>query len=249
MLLTELLGGDDALRRLKVYGTDIDDDALAQARRATYSARDVEELPSGYRDKYFERAGDCFRVRKELRRCVIFGRHDLIHDAPISRIDLLTCRNTIMYLNAETQGRIHPRFHYALSPRGVLALGKAEMLLGRPELFSAIDLKKGVSFVRRRLIRRRSQSRCACLPRPSGFTPPAPTAFASASSTPVRSRRSSVNDAKGTVLGINREARESFGFDVSGIKAGHQDLEISYHRTLSSVRCSSRPTRKGRPWS
>src|SRR5207248_565441 len=79
-----------------------------------------------------------------LRRCVIFGRHDLISDAPISRIDLLTCRNTIMYLNAETQGHILERLHFALAEGGILMLGKAEMLLSHASLFAPLDLKRRI---------------------------------------------------------------------------------------------------------
>ncbi len=75
--------------------------------------------------------GGRYVFRKDLRRSVIFGRNDLVQDAPISRIDLLVCRNTLMYFNAETQAKILERFHFALAPRGVLFLGKAEMLLSQ----------------------------------------------------------------------------------------------------------------------
>jgi len=75
---------------------------------------------------------------------VIFGRLDLIQDAPISRIDLLACRNTLMYFNAETQARILERFHYALSDRGFLFLGKAETLMMYNEAFIPVDLKRRI---------------------------------------------------------------------------------------------------------
>jgi two-component system CheB/CheR fusion protein len=73
---------------------------------------------------------------------VIFGRNDLVQDAPISRIDLLVCRNTLMYFNAETQARILSRLHFALADAGVLFLGKAEMLLSHGALFLPVDLKR-----------------------------------------------------------------------------------------------------------
>jgi len=72
---------------------------------------------------------------------VIFGRHDLIQDAPISRLDLLVCRNTLMYFNAETQARVLSRFHFALNDTGFLFLGKAEMLLTHANLFTPVNLK------------------------------------------------------------------------------------------------------------
>src|SRR5262249_24345193 len=77
----------------------------------------------------------------ELRRSVIFGRHDVVQHAPISRLDLLVCRNTIMYFNAETQTRVLSRFHFALNDKGFLFLGRAELLLTHANLFSAVELK------------------------------------------------------------------------------------------------------------
>src|SRR5262249_22649816 len=82
---------------------------------------------------------------KDLRRQVIFGRHDLIQDAPISRVDLLVCRNTLMYFNAETQARILARFQFALNDHGVLFLGRAETLLTHTTAFAPLDLKRRIS--------------------------------------------------------------------------------------------------------
>jgi two-component system, chemotaxis family, CheB/CheR fusion protein len=82
--------------------------------------------------------------RKDLRRSVIFGRNDLVQDAPISRIDLLVCRNTLMYFNAETQAKVLSRLHFALAPRGLLFLGRAEMLQSHPRIFDPFDLKRRV---------------------------------------------------------------------------------------------------------
>ena len=81
---------------------------------------------------------------KELRRSVIFGRHDLIQDAPISRVNVLMCRNTLMYFNNEAQSRILARFHFGLGDSGVLFLGKAEMLLTLGHLFAPLELKRRV---------------------------------------------------------------------------------------------------------
>ncbi len=80
--------------------------------------------------------------RRDLRRQVIFGRNDLTHDAPISRIDLLVARNTLMYFNAETQATVIRRFHFALAYPGYLFLGKAEMLLNHADRFQPVDLRK-----------------------------------------------------------------------------------------------------------
>ncbi|TAF05087.1 MAG: PAS domain-containing protein, partial [Nostocales cyanobacterium] len=117
---------------------------LNQARQAVYSAKDIDAVPNKLRDKYFESVGNNYLFRQDLRRCVIFGRHDLLQDAPISRLDLLVCRNTLMYFNSEVQGRIMTRFHFALNDTGYLFLGKAEMLLMYSNLFTPIDLKNRI---------------------------------------------------------------------------------------------------------
>jgi two-component system CheB/CheR fusion protein len=141
MLLAGQIGVEAFKRRVKIYATDVDESALSKARMAIYSARDIESVPPEHLDRYFERMDGSFVFHKELRRNVIFGRHDIIQDAPISRIDLLICRNLMMYFNAEVQARVLARLHYALNDEGYLFLGKAEMLLSHAALFSPIDLK------------------------------------------------------------------------------------------------------------
>jgi two-component system CheB/CheR fusion protein len=144
MVLAEALGPDTFRERVKIYATDVDEEQLNEARQATYGEREIQALPPELVERYFEASGTRFTFRKDLRRSVIFGRNDLVQDAPISRIDLLTCRNTLMYFNAETQARILSRFHFALSDGGVLFLGKAEMLLSHGALFTPVDLKRRV---------------------------------------------------------------------------------------------------------
>jgi two-component system CheB/CheR fusion protein len=141
MIFAEALGLEGFRQRVKIYATDVDEEALVQARQASYSARDLQPVPLERRSKYFEEVGNRFVFRPELRRVVIFGRHDLVQDAPISRLDLLVCRNTLMYFNAETQSRILARFHFALNDTGVIFLGKAEMMLTRANLFNPLHLK------------------------------------------------------------------------------------------------------------
>ncbi|HWK29525.1 MAG TPA: CheR family methyltransferase [Solirubrobacter sp.] len=144
IVLAELLGVDAYRERVKIYATDIDEDALSQARLAVYSAKETESVPPELRERYFERVDQRLAFRKDLRRTVIFGRNNLVQDAPISRLDLLICRNTLMYFNAETQGRILRHFHFALNDAGILMLGKSEMMLSHRELFVASDLRKRV---------------------------------------------------------------------------------------------------------
>ena len=141
MLIAETLGKSEFRHRVKVYATDVDEAALTTARQGIYSTKELQAVPPPLREKYFDSVGERYVFSAELRRSVIFGRHDLVQDAPMSRLDLLICRNTLMYFNAETQSRILNRFSYALNPNGFLFLGKAEMLLIHSSLFSPVELK------------------------------------------------------------------------------------------------------------
>jgi two-component system CheB/CheR fusion protein len=140
MLLHEEMGSTFR-ERVKIYATDVDEDALNYARQASYTEREIRGLPDASRDRYFDHLKGRYVVAPDLRRSVIFGRNDLTSDAPISRIDILLCRNTLMYLNAETQARVVGRLGFALRQGGVLFLGKAEMLLNHANVFDPIDLK------------------------------------------------------------------------------------------------------------
>src|SRR5439155_355840 len=131
-------------KRVKIYATDIDEDAVTQARQGSYSAQDLEPVPPDLRDRYFERAAARHVFRKELRQAIIFGNLNLVQDAPISRLDLLVCRNTLMYFNLETQRQVLARFHFALNHAGFLFLGRAEMLLMHTSVFTPVNLKHRV---------------------------------------------------------------------------------------------------------
>ena len=139
MILCEAMGETDFKERVKIYATDVDDEALQRARQAVYSEQAVEGIPPELLDRYFDRVNGSFCFRSDLRRMVIFGRNDLVQDAPISHIDFLTCRNTFMYFNAATQARILARLHFALNESGFLFLGKAEMLVSHSRLFVPVD--------------------------------------------------------------------------------------------------------------
>jgi two-component system CheB/CheR fusion protein len=131
IVLCEALGEDPFRAQAKIYATDVDEEALAQGRHARYTAKELESVPDDLRERYFEPSEGSRSFRADLRRNVIFGRHDLIQDPPISRIDLLIVRNTLMYFNPETQSRILAQLHFALRDSGFLFLGKSEVLLTR----------------------------------------------------------------------------------------------------------------------
>lgn len=145
MIMAEELGIDHYRERVKIYATDVDEEALNTARHAVYNERQVESVPPDLLDKYFEEVDGLFFVRKDLRRNVIFGRHDLINDPPISRIDLLSCRNTLMYLNSDTQARVLAQLHFALNEGGFLLLGRAETLMAYGHTLVPVDLRRRLS--------------------------------------------------------------------------------------------------------
>jgi two-component system, chemotaxis family, CheB/CheR fusion protein len=144
MLFAEELGASDLSSRVKIYATDVDEEALQEGRHAAYDQRALQHVPEELRERYLERSGKGFTIRSDLRRSVIFGRHNLTKDPPISRIDLLLCRNTLMYFSAALQARVMRAFAFALRPEGYLVLGKSEMMTSRSDRFEAFSLRWGV---------------------------------------------------------------------------------------------------------
>jgi two-component system, chemotaxis family, CheB/CheR fusion protein len=144
IVFADAMGPDQYRERVEIYATDVDEAALTLARRAAYEAKDVEQLAPGIVEKYFERSDERYVVRSDLRRPVIFGRNDLVQDAPISRIDLLSCRNALMYFDAPTQARIVSRFSLALNDGGYLLLGRPESLLTHANVLAPFDLKRRI---------------------------------------------------------------------------------------------------------
>ncbi|MBF2014800.1 MAG: protein-glutamate O-methyltransferase CheR [Rivularia sp. T60_A2020_040] len=141
MLLAEVLGIEQYLQRVQIFATDIDEDALKQARKASYSHHEVASIHNKLLSKYFEQTEEHYIFCSKLLRTIVFGHHDLVRDAPMSKIDLLVCRNVLIYLKAETIATVLVRFHFALRDRGFLFLGKAEGLTNGSKIFIPISLK------------------------------------------------------------------------------------------------------------
>jgi two-component system CheB/CheR fusion protein len=230
MAFAEAMGIDECVKRVKIYGTDIDEEALRDARAGMYPARALQDLPINIRDKYFDQVGSHFAFRPDLRRRVIFGRHDITSDAPISRLDLLVCRNTLMYFNVETQSQVIERFHFALRETGYLYLGRAEMLLSDGDRFE-------VASMRQRIFRRRVG------PEASKYHP-TPLKFEVGIGPEFRdlTKKRQLRDiaveaipfgvlgmnADGNVVLLNGALRSMFGMTSRDIGRPFRDLEISY---------------------
>ncbi|MEH2317084.1 CheR family methyltransferase [Nostoc sp.] len=228
ILMVEILGVEEFRQRVKIYATDVDEDALNQARLATYSAKDVQTVPDELRQKYFEIVGNRYVFRQDLRRSVIFGRHDLLQDAPISRLDLLVSRNTLMYFNSETQGRILARFHFGLNDPGYLFLGKAEMLLMHSSLFTPLDLKNRIFTkvssvnIRDRLLIMANSVDEESSGRLSRNLRLRDMGFDTAPIAQI------LIDFNGTLVMMNEQARTLFALSRKDLARPFQDLEISY---------------------
>ena len=228
MLLAEALGPEAYRERVKIYATDVDDDALRQARLATYDARQLEDVPEDLRNKYFLRAADRYTFDRELRRAVIFGRHDLIQDAPISRVDLLLCRNTLMYFNAEAQARIMARFYFSLNAGGVLVLGRAEMLFSHGMMFQAIDLKRRIFKTVQKVSHRERLLLLAQTGREDVVMQYPNHARLRDLALDTGGDAQIILDAAGVLVAANNAARRDFAIGSADIGAAIQDLELSY---------------------
>jgi two-component system CheB/CheR fusion protein len=221
MLLAEALEPGSLLERVKIYATDVDEEALAHARSGVYDQRAVQAIPEELQGRYLEPVdGDGFAFRKELRRALIFGRHDLVSDPPISRVDLIVCRNTLMYFNAEVQTRIYKGFHFALNPGGFLFLGRSEMLLTRTDIFLPVELKRRVfERVARAENGHVAGARQLVVGSPESLKD---TIFESATAAQV------VLDADGVLVGVNARARAELRLHETDIGRPFHELELSY---------------------
>src|SRR3954468_14641732 len=226
MLLAEELGDDEFRQRVKIYATDVDEEALNTARHAAYNERQIEDVPPDYVERYFEHIDGLYYFRKDFRRSIIFGRHDLINDAPISRIDLLTCRNTLMYLNSETQARVLARLHFALNDAGFLLLGRAETLMAvQGQMFVPVDLKRRLSRKNSRRPMRVPDVRSDGAAGPAEGEPVDGLRLAAIEASPVAQL---VVDASGILTVINDQARALFGIREDDAGRPLKDLQLSY---------------------
>ena len=142
-----------AAPKVHIFATDIDEVAMGVARAARYPASVVKEVSPGRLRRFFVHESGAYRVLKELRDMCIFSTHSIIRDPPFSRLDLISCRNLLIYLKPTLQSQIIPLFHYSLRPSGYLFLGSSENLSRHTELFVSLDRKNRV-FRRRDLVAR-----------------------------------------------------------------------------------------------
>ena len=126
---------------LQVFATDLDQDAIDLARQGLYPANIAVDVSPERLDRFFVNEQGNYRVSKEIREMVIFAPQNVLSDPPFTKLDILTCRNLLIYLGALLQQKLLPLFHYSLNQNGILFLGSAETIGGFTELFTPIDVK------------------------------------------------------------------------------------------------------------
>lgn len=139
ILLHDILSGLSRPQRLQIFASDIDENALARARRAVYPASLLCELDPSTLERHFTPHAEGFEVNKALRAHVMFARHNLVQDPPFVRLDLISCRNVLIYLQTTLQERLMRTFQYALQPGGLLFLGRSEGTHGSEGAFETVD--------------------------------------------------------------------------------------------------------------
>ena len=141
MLMREVLEAEKKHCEVRVFGTDLDSDAINLARNGQYPTGITSAVTPPRLERFFVRDHGGWRIRKDIREMVIFAVQNVIKDPPFTRLDLISCRNVLIYLNADLQRRLLPMFHYALKPGGLLFLGPSETIGGASDLFEVVDKK------------------------------------------------------------------------------------------------------------
>jgi two-component system CheB/CheR fusion protein len=141
MLLREIMDETHKEFRVQIYATDLDDDVIVQARSAIFPPNIAQDVTPERLRRFFVKDDAGYKVKKLIREMVIFAVQSVIKDPPFTKLDLLSCRNLMIYLEPEQQSRLIPIFHYALRPRGVLFLSSSESISSHTELFKPINRK------------------------------------------------------------------------------------------------------------
>ena len=142
MLCAETLGEHISSYRIQIFATDVDDEALNVARRGIYPAASMSEVSSEQLERYFKPAGNAYEAGKILRDMIVFARHNLVSDPPFLRVDLVSCRNVLIYFDAPLQSKVLQTFHFGMLKEGYLFLGRSESVAQAEQLFAPIDRRE-----------------------------------------------------------------------------------------------------------
>jgi two-component system CheB/CheR fusion protein len=144
MLLTEKTQALQHPLDIQVFATDIDERAIALGRAGSFAESIAADVPAARLREFFTKEQGRFRVRKDLRERILFSTHNVLHDPPFSRLELISCRNLLIYLDRDVQAQVLEVFHFALQPGGLLFLGSSETADAAPGLFVPVDKKNRI---------------------------------------------------------------------------------------------------------
>ncbi|WP_420150165.1 CheR family methyltransferase [Spirosoma sp.] len=139
MLLLEVMGERALSRTIQIFATDLSESAVAKARLGSYTRGEVMDVSARRLQRFFTKVDDHYRINKSVRDLCVFAPHNLLKDPPFSRLDLVSCRNLLIYLDTTLQRKAIVTFHYALNPNGYLILGKSETVGTSAQLFSQLE--------------------------------------------------------------------------------------------------------------
>ncbi|MCF0062838.1 PAS domain S-box protein [Dyadobacter chenwenxiniae] len=153
MLMAELTMDMIDAPKVQIFATDIDEAAITIAREGRYTLNDAADISPERLRRFLVPDGDEFKIRQEIREMVLFAHHNVLKDPPFSRIDLITCRNLLIYFNSVAQERVMETFHFALKPGGYLLLGLSETTDGAGDLFASVSRENHIYQSRPVLVR------------------------------------------------------------------------------------------------
>ncbi|MEM9301420.1 MAG: chemotaxis protein CheB, partial [Pseudomonadota bacterium] len=222
MLANEAFRERDIVPRIKAFATDVHEGALRAASIGRFPIQAMESIPEEFRDRYFEANGDFCQANADLRSQIVFARHDMLRDAPFTRIDLITCRNLLIYFDRDAQRKALTLCHFGLKPNGTLFLGPSEAPTGLEDEFDVIDS-------RWKLFRKRRDVRLLPTPDFVPFTPARPGALRTDRDVDVASqaRRALMDRFGPPALLVSHESRLIHAFGGAAEFLHHRDGEVS----------------------
>ena len=140
-MLYEVITELSLSKKVTIFASDISDKIIEESRNRVFKLEELEGVPSNYIDKYFDKTNKTFKVNKKIRDMIVFSKHDIIKDPPFLNLDMISCRNLLIYFNSELQRRILSIFYYALRYESLLFLGKSETIGTLTSLFTIVDNK------------------------------------------------------------------------------------------------------------
>ena len=117
------------ISQIQIIATDIDKQILAKAQQGLYNEKSVMGVPKEFKDKYFEKIGSSYRVSDEVKKCITFKQHNLLKDSYPDKLDLIVCRNVLIYFTEEAKNDIYKKFNHALKDQGILFVGSTEQII------------------------------------------------------------------------------------------------------------------------